>query len=308
MTILLKAAESDGDLSYKALRKQIPDKEIRVFPDIGPEEEIEYAFVSSPPHGLLESLPNLKVIFSRWAGVEHLARDPELPSVPVVHMVDRSMTASMSAHVAQQVLNFHNNEAAYRLQQTEQVWRERVVTVPWKRRISVLGLGGLGRDAAGKLAALEFDVAGWSRTPRALPGVACFHGPGELEDVLRRSDMLVCLLPLTRATEGILCARHFNLMPQGAYIINCARGGHVVEDDLLAALDSGQLNGAALDVFAEEPLPAGHPFWRHPGVRITPHVATVSEPGAAVEAVVANIRRLENGEQLVNVVDFDLGY
>lgn len=308
MAILLKAAEPDGNLSLEALREQIPDKDVRVFPDIGPEGEIEYAFVSSPPHGLLASLPNLKVIFSRWAGVEHLARDPELPSVPVVHMVDRSMTASMSAHVSQQALNFHNNEATFRAQQAGQVWREGVVTVPWKRRISVLGLGGLGRDAAGKLAALEFDVAGWSRTPRELPGVACFYGPGDLNDVLRRSDILVCLLPLTRATEGILCAQHFNLMPQGSFIINCARGGHVVEEDLLAALDSGQLSGAALDVFGEEPLPAGHPFWRHPGVRITPHVATVSEPGAAVEAVVANIRCFENGEQLVNVVDFDLGY
>lgn len=308
MAILLKAAESDGDLSLQALREQISEKDIRVFPDIGPEEEIEYAFVSSPPHGLLASLPNLKVIFSRWAGIEHLSRDPDLPAVPVVHMVDRSMTASMSAYVVQQALNFHNNEAIYRAQQVGQVWRERVVTVPWKRRVTVLGLGGLGRDAATKLAKLEFDVAGWSRTPREIPGVACFHGPDNLGDVLARSDILICLLPLTPATEGILRAENFERMPPGACIINCARGGHVVEADLLAALDSGQLGSAALDVFGEEPLPAGHPFWAHPGIRITPHVATVSEPGAAVEAVVANIRRFENGEQLVNVVDFNLGY
>ncbi len=308
MTLLFKRDMLDPEPLLAALAKQMPEREVRVFPDIGPREDIEYALVYQPPPGLLASLPNLKAIFSLWAGTDHMASDPELPSVPVIRMVERGMTATMTAHVVQQVLDLHTQAATYRAQQAARHWEQGELTAPWDRRVGILGLGSLGRDAAEKLAELRFDVAGWSRSPKEIEGISCCHGDAGLAKFLARTDILVCLLPLTAATAGILNAEHFARLPRGASIVNCARGGHLVEADLLAALDTGQLSGAALDVFNEEPLPEDHPFWGHPKIVVTPHIAAFSVPETAVESVIANIERIEKGEPPHYVVDFDRGY
>ncbi len=308
MTLLFKRDMFAPEPLLAALATMMPEREVRVFPDIEPSADIEYALVYAPPPGLLASLPNLKAIFSLWAGIDHLASDPELPPLPVIRMVERSMTATMTTHVVQQVLDLHTRAAVYRAQQAERHWKQGKLTAPWDRRVGILGLGSLGRDAAEKLTGLRFDVAGWSRSPKEIEGVSCYHGDEGLAEFLARTDILVCLLPLTAATEGILNAEHFAQLPRGASIVNCARGGHLVEADLLDALSTGQLGGAALDVFEEEPLPGDHAFWGHSKIVVTPHIAAFSVPETAVESVVANIERIERGEPPHYVVDFGRGY
>ncbi|MFQ6021773.1 MAG: 2-hydroxyacid dehydrogenase [Acidiferrobacterales bacterium] len=308
MTLLFKCDWTAPQPWLDALASQMPGREIRVFPDIGPREDIEYALVYEPPPGLMKTLPNLKAIFSLWVGIDHLTKDPELPPVPVVRMVERSLTATMTEYVVHQVLTFHRRSLEYRALQTERRWEPLDFTAPWDRRVGFMGLGALGRDAAEKLATLRFDVAGWSRMPKEIPGIRCYHGSDGLSSFLARTHILVCLLPLTDATRGILNKQLFERLPRGAFVINCARGGHLVEADLLHALDDGQLAGAALDVFAEEPLPDDHPLWTHPRIVVTPHIAAFSVPETAVESVVANIRRVEAGEPLLNAVDFERGY
>lgn len=308
MTLLFKCDHTDPAPWLAALAEQLPEHQIRVFPEVGGREDIDYALVHAPPPGLLASLPNLKAIFSLWAGIDHLASDPELPRVPVIRMVERCMTASMTAHVVQQVLNLHAQALDYRAQQAARLWRQLDLKAPWERRVGILGLGTLGGDAAEKLAALRFDVAGWSRSPKRISSIACYHGEDGLTDLLARTDILVCLLPMTEATRGILDRSLFARLPRGAAVVNCARGGHLVDDDLLAALDEGHVSAAAVDVFNEEPLPADHPYWGHPRVVLTPHIAAFSVPATAIESVAANIRRMEAGEAPLYTVDFERGY
>jgi glyoxylate/hydroxypyruvate reductase A len=308
MTLLFKRDTTDPAPWLEALAEQMPERDIRVFPDVGPAESIEYALVYEPPPGLLAGLPNLKVIFSMWAGVDHLKSDPDLPPVPVVRMVDRSMIATMTAHVCQQVLDIHTLAMEYRVLQGEREWKQLVQTAPRDRRVGILGLGALGRDAAEKLALLGFDVAGWSRTAKQIPGIDCYAGADGLNDFLGRTEIVVCLVPLTPATQGILNADLFARLPRGASLINCGRGGHLVEGDLLKALEDGQIAAAALDVFSVEPLPREHPFWSHPRIVVTPHIAAFSVPQTAVELVVDNIRRIEAGKPPLYVVDFGRGY
>ena len=308
MTLLFKCDHTEPGPWLAALAEQMPEREVRVFPEVGASEDIEYALVYEPPPGLLASLPNLKAIFSLWAGVDHLASDPELPPLPVIRMVERSMTATMTAHVTQQVLDLHTHALDYRAQQAARHWEQLELKAPWERRVGILGLGSLGRDAAEKLTALRFDVAGWSRSPKEIAGIACYHGEDGLTDFLARTDILVCLLPMTEATRGILSRSLFDRLPPGAALVNCARGAHLVDDDLLAALADGRISSAALDVFNEEPLPADHPYWGHPRVVVTPHVAAFSVPATAIESVAANIRRMEAGEAPLYVVDFARGY
>jgi glyoxylate/hydroxypyruvate reductase len=308
MTLLFKCDHTEPEPWLAALAEQLPEQEVRVFPEVGARDEIDYALVHQPPPGLLASLPNLKAIFSMWAGVDHLASDPALPRVPVIRMVERCMTASMTAHVVQQVLDLHTQALDYRRQQAARLWQQLDLKAPWQRRVGILGLGILGRDAAEMLASLRLDVAGWSRSPKQIPGIACYHGEDGLTDFLARTDILVCLLPMTEATRGILDRSLLARLPRGAALVNCARGGHLVDDDLLAALDEGRISSAALDVFNEEPLPADHPFWGHPRVVLTPHIAAFSVPATAIESVAANIRRIEAGEAPLYVIDFERGY
>ncbi|MCX7683877.1 MAG: glyoxylate/hydroxypyruvate reductase A [Acetobacteraceae bacterium] len=257
----------------------------------------------------LRRYPNLRLIVSMGAGVDHLLAPPgPPPGVPVARLVDARLTQAMSEWVLLNVLRFHRQDPDYRAQQAGRIWRELPAPDTARRRIGILGLGALGADAAGKLAALGFPVAGWSRRPKSLPGIACHHGPDGFEAVLRQADILVCLLPLTPATRGILDARAFALLPRGAFLLNAARGGHVVQGDLLAALESGQIAGAALDVTEPEPLPPDSPLWTHPKVVLTPHAASVTIPASVAPQVIENIRRARAGEPILNRVDPAAGY
>ena len=309
MTLLFKSDLGRYDLWVPALKRHLEGREIRLWPDLGEVQDIEYALVWDPPPGLLASLPNLKAIFSVGAGVDHIAADPERPKhLPVIRMVEEGLTAGMTEYVVMQVLYHHRDMLAYRHQAAEKIWREIPAVPAHQRRIGILGLGVLGQDAARMLVRFGFDVAGWSRTPKEIEGVTCFHGPEGLDQMLARTDILVCLLPLTPATRGILNGELFAKLPRGACLINAGRGAQQVERDLLEALDSGQLREATLDVFEEEPLPADSPLWSHPQVIVTPHIASMTMPETAAKAVGENIKRMEAGLPPLNVVDFERGY
>lgn len=309
MTLLIKTDIDRGDAWAAALAESYPELQTAQWPYDGEPGKIDYALVWQPPKGELKRYPNLKAIFSVGAGIDHLASDPELPQgIPVVRMVEPGLTAGMSEYVVLAVLNHHRFMLDYAAQRREKRWDE-ILQVPAEaRQVGMLGLGVLGRDALEKLKPFGFRLAGWSRSPKSITGVTCFHGKSGLDDFLAGTDILVCLLPLTAETRGILDAKTFAKLPKGAAVVNVGRGGQLVEKDLLAALDSGQVGGATLDVFQQEPLPAKHPFWTHPRVFMTPHIASMTIPQTAVRAVVANIQRLEAGEALQHVVDLKRGY
>jgi len=297
----------------EALRALDPGLDIRLFPETGPVQDITAAVTWNHPPEDLHRYPDLRLLISMGAGVDHLFRPPgPPPGVAVVRLVDRLLTTAMSEYVLLAVLRHHRQDAGYRALQAARLWEELPAPDTEATRIGILGLGMLGADAARKLAALGFRVAGWSRTPKApvetLLGIETVSGDEALMPFLARTDILVCLLPLTRATEGILNARSLAALPRGAYVINAARGGHVVEEDLLAALDSGHLSGATLDVFRTEPLPPGHRFWSHPKVIMTPHAASITIPRSVAPQVVENLARLREGRPLLNVVDVAVGY
>lgn len=301
--VFFSNADSAADWR-RELARHLPDLDFRVWPEIGDPSEIDAALVWRPPPGLLERLPNLRLIASLGAGVDHIFVNPSLPpDVPVVRLVDPYMTAAMSEYVQLQVLRLHRGDLRYLAQQRQGIWHQWPQVNAAERRVGVLGLGVLGGDAALKLEVLGFDVAGWSRNAKKLAGIRCFHGADGLAALAERSEILVCLLPLTPATEGILDARLFERLPRGAALVNCGRGRHLVEADLLAALASGQLGAAVLDVFRDEPLAPNHPFWRHERILVTPHVAASTNPATAALAVVDNLRRLAEGRPLANRVE-----
>ena len=309
MALLFRSTVDSAARWRAQLTRLTHELAVRVWPEIGDPTEIDYALVWRPETGFLASLPSLKLILSLGAGVDHLLGDPQLPRhIPIVRLVDPHMTDAMSEYVVLQVLRLHRRDLDYRAQQEAAVWRELDQPNAVDRRIGILGLGELGQDAAKKLKTLGFDVAGWSRSEKNLTGIASYAGAPGLSQLLSRSEILVCLLPLTTETEGILNSSAFAILPRDAALINAARGAHVVEEDLLAALASGQISVAVLDVFREEPLPTDHPFWRHPRVILTPHVAAFTNPTTAAPIILDNIRRFEDGRPLLNRVDLARGY
>jgi glyoxylate/hydroxypyruvate reductase A len=309
MAILFRSSPAATARWQPLLGALMPGRDIRFWPEVGDKAAIEYALVWQPPPGLLASLPNLKLIFGLGAGIDHLLGDPELPrQVPIVRLVDPYMTDAMSEYVALSVLRLHRQDLDYLGQQRARVWEEREQKNAAERPVGILGFGTLGQDAGRKLRALGFPVAGWSRSAKAVDRFETFSGSGGLDALLARSEILVCLLPLTAETAGILNARNFARLPRGAAIVNAGRGGHLVEEDLIRALDSGQLSGAVLDVFRDEPLPPDHPFWRHPRILVTPHIAAETHPPTAAPIIGEAIRRLEAGLPVPNIVDLNRGY
>lgn len=287
----------------------MPELDVRAHPDIGDPAEIDYAYVFRPPAGLLASLPNLKGIFSVGAGVDHILADPDVPAgVPISRVVDPDMAMRMTEFCVFAVLYYHRRWPEIAAITQRRAWEVPLTPAARDRRVGVMGLGELGGASARALTTLGFDVAGWARTPKALDGVTVYAGAEGFAPFLARSEILLNLLPLTAETTGILNARTFAGLPRGAKIINVARGGHLAEGDLIPALDSGQLDGAFLDVFAAEPLPDDHPFWTHPKVTISPHLASIADRKVRAGLVVDGIRRLERGERPLHCIDPARGY
>lgn len=313
-TILLSVTGFDPAVWRQELRKQAPDRTVITEPDGPQDPSIHYAIVWKQQPGILTKLPNLKAIFSIGAGVDHIFGDSTVPDVPIVRAVADDLTERMSEYVVWQVLDHHRKGPRYRRQQADKVWNEdRIQPAARDVTVGIMGLGVLGGDAAKKLKALGFAVAGWSRTPKSVDGVQTFSGEEGLGDFLAVSDIVVCLLPLTPQTHGILSKPLFARMkrrgPLGpAILINAGRGGLQNEADIIAALENGWLGGASLDVFQAEPLPASSPLWTHPRVAITPHAAATSMPAALIPPMIAQMQALERGEPLTNLVDREAGY
>lgn len=302
MKILFASIAEKPETWLPLLRQALPQDELTV----SPAKDVDVALVATPPAGTFEKLGRPKLVQSLWMGVEKLLADPALPrGVPLARLIDPGMVAAMSETVLAHVLDWHRHLYQYRAQQRSRKWQRIEQRMASDRTVGLLGLGELGSDAARRLLALGFNVAGWSRRPKELPGVRSFT---DLPAMLRLTDALVCLLPLTRETAGVLNARTFAMMRRGGCVINVARGAHLVARDLLGALDNGWLAHAYLDVFDPEPLPAGHALWAHPGVTVTPHIAALTEPRTAVPKLAENVERVRRGETPANLVDFQTGY
>jgi glyoxylate/hydroxypyruvate reductase len=279
----------------------------------GDPAEVHYAAVWKPAPGELAAFTNLRVIFNLGAGVDALMADQSLPRVPLVRVAVGDLTQRMTEYVALHVLMHHRQEPYLRASQREKRWQPRFQWPAGAISVGIMGLGVLGSDAALALKRLGFRVAGWSNRPKAIPGIECFHGRGELDAFLRRTDILVCLLPLTAGTQHILNGDLFAKLnrssPMGApVVINAGRGGLQSEVDILACLDDGTLGGVSLDVYATEPLPPESPFWSHPKVVLTPHNAADTDPDEISRYVARQIARFEAGGKLENVVDAARGY
>jgi glyoxylate/hydroxypyruvate reductase len=300
--ILFASETEKPEIWLPLLREALPEDELVAVPD----KSVEIALVATPPAGTFQKLGRPRLVQSLWMGVEKLLSDATYPrGVPLARLIDPGMVAAMSETVLVHVLDWHRHLYRYRNQQRGRKWLRHEQRMAGDRTVGLLGLGELGRDAATKLLALGFNGAGWSRRPKELPGVHCFT---DLQAMLRITDALVCLLPLTRETTGVLNARTFALMRRGGCVINVARGAHLVTRDLVGALDNGWLAHAYLDVFETEPLPARDPLWEHADVTITPHIAALTEPRTAVPKIVENVERVRRGETPVNLVDFQAGY
>ena len=308
---LLYISSDDATPWRRAVIRHLPDAELFVWGEDDVQlDAIDYALAWKPEPGLLAKLTNIKAIFNLGAGVDALLQDPTLPKhVPIVRLVDPRLASGMMEYIVHWVLHFHRDMPTYARQQKNSDWTQHENADTAKRTVGILGLGELGQAAAHALLMLGFDsIVGWSRTHKELPGIKSFAGAEELDVFLSRTEILVCLLPNTQATQGILNKDTLAKLPQGAFIINGGRGSAIKDADLIEALSSGHIQGAALDVFNDEPLSAGHPYWAMDGVFITPHIASLTTADSATQVIAEGIDALENGFTPANVVDLDQGY
>ena len=314
MSLLIAVSGWDPTPWRRALETLLPSLSIATLDEPFDRASVRYAVSWRHPPGALKALPNLRAVFSLGAGVDHVFADPALPDKPIVRVVDPDLTDRMSEWVVMHALIHLRQLRRYERQQRERVWTDDdEQPKAGDVQVGVLGLGVLGKDATAKLKALGFKVAGWSLGPKSLPGVACFSGVKGLKRLLKQTDMLVVLLPLTEATRGIVNASLLAQLRQGGQLggpilINAGRGGLQVEADILAALDARALKGASLDVFEREPLPNNSRLWTHPAVYVSPHNAAVSSPEAIAAFVARQIEADERGEPLAHLVDRRRGY
>ncbi len=292
----------------ETLAHAMPDEFVvtpRHFADVG---AAEIAVVANPPPGSLRELPGLRWVHSLWAGIDRLLEDETLPDVPIVRLIDPAMARFMAEAVAAVVLSLHRDLHTYAAQQRRREWRQHATRPTSARQVVVLGLGEMGRAAAGLLASLGFAVRGWSRSPKGVCGMTTYAGESGLARAVDGADVLVNLLPLTRATRGLLDRSLFARLAQGAALVNFGRGAHLVDADLLDALAAGRLAHAVLDVFASEPLPRDHPFWLHPGVTILPHISAPTGMASAAALVAAAVREYRSTGRLPEGIDRSKGY
>ena len=308
MTLLLAPTFGGAEVWRGALTTEMPELDVRIWPELGNAAEIEVAAFGSPPAGAMRKLPNLRLIVSLTAGIDALLRDPDLPAVPIVRAGDPAGDAMMNETTLLHVLRHHRHMPDYLQAQQRCEWIKMPIKPAAERKVGVMGLGAIGLAAADALISAGFQVAGWVRQSRPSDKLEIFSGRDRLKAFLARSEIVVNLLPLTQETRGIIAAETLKLLPAGAAIINLGRGEHIVEADLIAALDSGHLAAATLDVFPIEPLPSDSPLWRHPKITVMPHVARRLVPADLAPRVCAIIRKFRAGIPLAQLVDRNRGY
>lgn len=288
--------------------ERAPELDFRAWPDIGEPAAIRYIAFWRPLEDAATRFPNLVLVFSLGAGADQIDLRDLPERITLLRLVDPNITAQMVEYVSFAVLALHRDTVRYTAQQREGVWQPLPVSLAAERRVGILGLGVLGSAAASRLRDLGFRCAGWSRSVKRIPGVECHAGNGALASFLAKTDILVCMLPLTGNTRGLLSAELLAQLPRGAALVNVGRGAHVVVSDLIAALDAGHLSAAIVDVVDGEPPAPDHPFWTHPRILMTPHVASVTRPGSAIASVLDNLARHGSGRPLLGAVDRSHGY
>lgn len=318
MQILFIAGQNDEErLRYKdfvsrwltAFDNYAPELKIHVYPDDNfAPDDIEVVLIWKHPYGLLNKFKNLKAIQVMAAGVDHALADKELPNVPIARIIDPDMAKDLAQYAAAYVLKIVKRIDHWQQKQEEHQWAKQPPFNFSHLTIGIMGLGAMGQATAIMLTNLDLQVAGWSKSSKKIERVDCYAGDKELDLFLARTDILICMLPLTDCTRDILNLQLFKKLKPNAYVMNLGRGEHLIEEDLLFALENGILSGAILDVFRVEPLPAEHPFWNHPLITVTPHIASMSNPDTAIAQVVANIHNVMNKQPLINIVDRKLGY
>ena len=312
MSILLASTDfwEDMEVWSSGLQEVMPEMDVRVYPDEGDVNDVEYAVVWKHPRGILKKYPNLKAILSLGAGVDHIISDPELPEgLPIVRLVDKKLTHEMCLHSLHWVLHFHSDQYLYRIQQQSREWIQQSSVQSEDRTIGIMGLGNIGKAIGDSLINLDFKVVGWGARPKeSLGGIEYYCGHEQLADFLSQTDVLINVLPLTEDTKNILTKIELAFLPKGSFIINIGRGGIINESDLLTSLDSGHITAVALDVFAQEPLPENNSLWDHPSVYVTPHIAGQSNPGSAAQTIADNIRLIEKGETPYPIYSHSSGY
>jgi len=290
------------------MTKLMPDLELRVFPNFGNADEIDVAMVWRPPAEGLGQFKNLKAILSLGAGVDQLDLSKLPAGVPVARLVDDVLTTAMAEYCLLAALRYHRRVDLYERNSRLKKWEYHIPRPAAQRTVGILGLGVLGGATAEKLKMNGFKVVGWSRSPKQIAGVESFSGADGIYTMAAKAEIVINLLPLTPDTRGILNKKLFDAMQPGSYLVNVGRGGHLTEEDLIPALDSGKLAGATLDVFQKEPLAQEHPFWGRPDILVTPHCASTGGADTAAPQVVENIRRARAGKPLMNQVDRAKGY
>jgi glyoxylate/hydroxypyruvate reductase len=292
-----------------ALKKNDPGVEIMTLDEVKDKSSIKFALAWNYPHGLFREFPSLKTISSMGAGVDHLINDPLLPeNVNLVRINDPRLTRDMYEFTLALIMNRMRMLTFYRENQLNGIWKKKRYLRMSDVRIGIMGTGVIGHFTACHLLKVGFDVSGWSRSPGNDVPYKKYHGSGQLDEFFGTAGILVCLLPLTQATYGILNKGNIQKLPERSWIINLGRGGHIVDEDLIGLIDSGHIDGANLDVFREEPLPADHPFWKHPKIYITPHIASLPLPESVAPQIIENYHRTTSNQPLLNVVDRNRGY
>jgi glyoxylate/hydroxypyruvate reductase A len=300
MSIVLASTDfwEDMEVWSNGLQKAMPEMDIKVYPDDGDVNEVEFAVVWKHPRGILKKYPNLKAILSLGAGVDHIISDPDLPEgLPIIRLVDKKLTHEMCLHALHWVLHFHSDQYLYRSQQLKRQWIQQSSIQTEDRTIGIMGLGNIGRSIGELLVTQSFNVIGWGANQKSsLTDIKYYYGQDQLSDFLGRTNILINVLPLTSDTTNIITKKELRLLPKNSFIINIGRGGIINEDDLLTLLSEGHIKAAALDVFAQEPLPENNSLWDHPSVYITPHIAGQSNPNSAGQTISENIYRIQKGE------------
>ncbi len=293
----------------EALRRAGPDIEVITHDKIRDNEKVFFALAWNHPKGVFKEFPNLKCISSMGAGVDHIMEDPGIPEkTEVVRIVDPLLSKDLSEFALAQVMNHLRGISNYRMQQAGKTWKKRMYRRVSEVKIGVMGTGAIGNKVATYLQRCGFFVTGWGKNPAKPAEYERYHGKAQLDNFLKQADILLCLLPLTPETKGILNKQTLGKLPPGSFLINLGRGQHVVDQDLMQLLDSGHLSGASLDVFEQEPLPEDHPFWMHPQIQVTPHVASLTTPESVAPQIIENYRRAMSNRPLLNRVNKKQGY